>query len=225
MSGSDGIDTLFAIKETHQYSISRAVLSPRNTICIHHHPHLAIALLLNYRSLRPIKRYHTTLLHPCIHLALLLSNSVCSEYTYSQAIVKIYIHCFTMLIHVFGNPDLPFDALPVLLLPRLKQAFPEHDFRFTDPNELDLPASGSDFIALDTVDGLKHVRAITLDEIAATAARATTHDFDLASHLLLVQKLRPNIHIRIIGIPMHMHADTAFTDLLPFLTTVLHPEK
>ena len=122
-----------------------------------------------------------------------------------------------MLIHVFGNPDLPFDALPVLLLPQLKAQCPEHEFHFTDPNELDLPATGTDFIALDTVDGLKSIREISLDEIAATAARATTHDFDLASHLLLVAKLRPGIHLRIIGIPMDMEASTALTTLLPIL--------
>lgn len=125
-----------------------------------------------------------------------------------------------MLIHVFGNPDLPSDALPVLLLPRLKEAFPEHMFRFTDPNELDLPAPDTDFIALDTVDGLKTVREISIDEIAATAARATTHDFDLASHLLLVHKLRPHIHIRIIGIPMHINANDALTKLLPILSSL-----
>ncbi len=122
-----------------------------------------------------------------------------------------------MLIHIFGNPDLPFDALPVLLLPRLKKACPKHTFRFTDPNELDLPQAHEDFIAIDTVLGLKAVREISIDEIAANAMRATTHDFDLASYLLLVQKLRPHIHIRIIGIPMDINADTA----LPAITSLL----
>ena len=125
-----------------------------------------------------------------------------------------------MLIHVFGNPDLPCNALPVLLLPRLKESLPTHTFRFTDPNELDLPAVGTDFVAIDTVDGLTSVREINLDEIAETATRATTHDFDLASHLLLVHKLRPHIKIRIIGIPMHIDPDTALTKLLPLLLSL-----
>ncbi len=129
-----------------------------------------------------------------------------------------------MLIHIFGNPDLPFDALPVLLLPRLKKTCPEHTFRFTDPNELDLPQAHEDFIAIDTVDGLKSVREISIDEIAANAMRATTHDFDLASYLLLVQKLRPHIHIRIIGVPMDTDADTVFPLLLCFLRKVFPPK-
>lgn len=122
-----------------------------------------------------------------------------------------------MIIHIFGNPDLPFDALPVILLPRLATALPEYTFRFTDPNELDLPKEGEDFIAIDTVDGLKTVREISIDEIAALSARSTTHDFDLSSYLLLTKKLRPRINIRIIGVPMNDNADTAFTSLLPLI--------
>lgn len=125
-----------------------------------------------------------------------------------------------MLIHVFGNPDLPCDALPVLLRPRLESALPEHTFRFTDPNELDLPKEGEDFIALDTVDGLKDIREISIDEIAALKARATTHDFDLSSFLLLAQKLRPHISIRIIGIPMNAEAETALATLIPLLKNI-----
>lgn len=122
-----------------------------------------------------------------------------------------------MLIHIFGNPDLPFDALPVVLLPRLQEACPQHTFRFTDPNELDLPEENENFIALDTVDGLKAVRDITLDEIEATAARATTHDFDLSSYLLLIKKLQPNIHIRIIGVPMGSDAKTVLPAIIALL--------
>lgn len=122
-----------------------------------------------------------------------------------------------MLIHIFGNPDLPCDALPVLLLPRLAGALPQHTFRFTDPNELDLPREDEDFIAIDTVDGLKAIREIAIEEIAALKARATTHDFDLSSFLLLAKKLRPGIRIRIIGVPMQSDADTAFRALVPIL--------
>ena len=122
-----------------------------------------------------------------------------------------------MLIHIFGNPDLPQDALPVILLPRLKSALPEHTFRFTDPNELDLPRDGEDFVAIDTVSGLKTVREISLDEIEANAMRATTHDFDLASYLLLVRKLRPHITIRIIGVPMDSDTDTVLPAIIALL--------
>lgn len=123
-----------------------------------------------------------------------------------------------MLIHLFGNPDLPCDALPVLLQPELTATFPEHTFRFTDPNELDLPEAGEDFTAIDTVDGLRAVRFIDIEEIAALKARNTTHDFDLSSYLLLMKKLRPEIQVRIIGLPMHLDAAAALQALIPLIT-------
>ena len=132
----------------------------------------------------------------------------------------VHIFLSHMLIHIFGNPDLPCDALPVLLLPRLKEAFSEHSFRFTDPNELDLPEEAEPFVAIDTVDGLRDTRVITLDEIAATRARSTAHDFDFASYLLLAKKLRPQLQVHIIGIPMHTEADAALTQLIPLIKTL-----
>lgn len=120
-------------------------------------------------------------------------------------------------VHIFGNPDLPVDALPVQLLPLLVAARPDMTFRLTDPNELDLPAVGEDFTAIDTVEGLATVREIGLDEIAADAARATTHDYDLAAHLLLARKLRPGLRVRIIGVPMGCDTATALAGVLALL--------
>lgn len=120
-------------------------------------------------------------------------------------------------IHIFGNPDLPEDALPVRLLPRLEASFPTLHFRLTDPEELDLPAVGDSLIAIDTVDGLREVREIGVDEIAAQKARATAHDFDFASWLLLARKLRPGLTVRLIGIPMGTDEETALANLQPLL--------
>ncbi len=122
-----------------------------------------------------------------------------------------------MIIHIFGNPDLPEDALPVRLMPRLEAAFPDIRFRLTDPNELDLPKPGEDFLAIDTVDGLKDVREIGVDEIAAQKARSTAHDYDFASWLLLAQKLRPGLHAHIIGIPMETDEASALAELIPLI--------
>lgn len=120
-------------------------------------------------------------------------------------------------IHIFGNPDLPFDALPVRLLSRFRKAFPQIDFRFTDPNELDIPVAGEDFIAIDTVAGLKNVREISIDEISAGQTRATAHDYDLAAYLLLVKKINKNIGIRVIGIPMKCDEEIAFRETVKLL--------
>ncbi len=121
------------------------------------------------------------------------------------------------LIHIFGNPDLPCDALPPRLLSRLCQRFPNYRFSLTDPNELDTPKENDLFIAIDTVDGLKVPREISLDEIAALRARTTAHDFDFASFILLVKKLRKNIGIRIFGIPMGYSEEEAYEATVRFL--------
>ena len=120
-------------------------------------------------------------------------------------------------IHIFGNPDLPCDALPVQLIPHLQAAFPDIHFRLTDPNELDLPEPGEDFTAIDTVDGLREVREIDTDEIAAQKARSTAHDYDCASWLLLAKKLRPGLRARIIGIPMETDEASALAALIPLI--------
>jgi len=114
-----------------------------------------------------------------------------------------------MKISVFGNPDLPFDSAPLVMLPQLREAFPDVDFSVEDPEELDLPAEGLDeWIILDTVkglpagrQGLPRVVEVPFEKLVA-APRLTAHDFDLGAYLMLVRKLRPQLRVRIIGVPM-----------------------
>jgi len=40
-----------------------------------------------------------------------------------------------MTVSVFGNPDLPEDAMPVALIPELRKRFPNITFVHQDPNE------------------------------------------------------------------------------------------
>lgn len=128
-------------------------------------------------------------------------------------------------IHLFGNPDLPEDALAPSLLPELQAAFPALDFRLTDPNELDLPTEGEDFIAIDVVDGLKTAREITIAEIAQQRLRNTTHDFDLASFLLMTKKLRPESSVRIFGLPLGAKKEEALASLIPLLRSLQEEVK
>lgn len=120
-------------------------------------------------------------------------------------------------IHLIGNPDLPSDSLPVRMKAALAARFPDITFRETDPNELDLPAEGSETILIDTVSGLRDVRFVSSDEIAAGKARVTAHDFDLGAWILLVKKVRTKSDIRILGIPMH----TSYEAVLPAVIRLL----
>lgn len=124
-----------------------------------------------------------------------------------------------MRITVFGNPDLEIDNLPIRLLPRLREAFPEVEFEVEDPNNLDLPdiPPGEEWIIIDTVAGLPGVCWLTIDDIAKPTGRLTAHDYDLASYLLLAKKALGPLPIRILGIPMGMKEDAAFVGIRYFL--------
>lgn len=126
----------------------------------------------------------------------------------------------TKTVYLFGNPDLPYDAVPVELFGPLARKFPDFNFRVVDPNELDLPEEGSDLIIIDTVEGLKTPRFITIDEIAELKARVTAHDFDLGSYLLLAKKMNKNIGIQIIGIPMSYESGQALDEIKPLLSSL-----
>lgn len=118
-------------------------------------------------------------------------------------------------ITIFGNPDLEIDNLPIRLLPRLREAFPDIEFETEDPNNLDLPDidPGEEWIIMDAVAGIPKVMWLTVDDIAKPEARLTAHDYDLASYLLLARKALGKLPIRILGIPMGMGEEKAFADV------------
>lgn len=111
------------------------------------------------------------------------------------------IRIMKMNVSVFGNPDLSVDSLPVRLVPKLREAFPEICFVVEDPNEIDLPKRGK-WIILDTVRGLDEVAWISVDDVARSRnAGVTAHDYDLSTLLLLGKKLDPSFEPQILGVP------------------------
>lgn len=123
-------------------------------------------------------------------------------------------------VYLFGNPDLPFDAVPVELFGPLARKFPDFNFHVVDPNELDLPKEDADLIIIDTVEGLTVPRFIAIEEIAELKARVTAHDFDLGTYLLLAKKMNTKIDIRIIGIPMSYTPEQALYEVKPLLSSL-----
>jgi len=124
-----------------------------------------------------------------------------------------------MKISIIGNADLPFDSLPVQIMPQLQKEFPQIDFVMEDPNDLDIPIEDEIYF-IDTVKGLKRPRMITIDEIAQTTARTTAHDFDLSIHLLLMKKLKPDVKIGIIGIPIGYNVDDATVEVIQVIKKI-----
>lgn len=112
-------------------------------------------------------------------------------------------------IHIFGNPDITMDSLPLRLLPELQKRFPDADFRVLDPNEeWEIP---DPFIAIDTVVGVPDVHLFTsLDEFNASPT-VSVHDFDALFQLRYLAKLGKLKGVRIIGIPPDLQPNNATT--------------
>ncbi|MCX6766494.1 MAG: hypothetical protein NT170_01790 [Candidatus Moranbacteria bacterium] len=104
-------------------------------------------------------------------------------------------------IHIFGNPLLDFDNLPLKLAPKLRKIFPEIDFVVVDPNE-NLKPINKELIIIDTVDGIKKVTLLDDLEKLKTDKIFSLHDFDLAFNLKLLQKIGKLKRVKIFGVPM-----------------------
>jgi len=122
-------------------------------------------------------------------------------------------------IYVFGNPDIFNDSAPLRMVPQLKNRFPNISFEIKDPNELDIPEANT-LIIIDTVLGLKHVRWVSLEEIAEQKSRVTAHDFDLATYLLLLRKIKKNITVHILGIPSETQEN--YSQIITDVTLKIH---
>ncbi|OGZ08012.1 MAG: hypothetical protein A2942_00940 [Candidatus Lloydbacteria bacterium RIFCSPLOWO2_01_FULL_50_20] len=121
-------------------------------------------------------------------------------------------------IHVFGNPDLAMDSLPLRILPQLRERFPDIHFLTLDPNEeWDVP---DPFILIDTVVGLPDVHFFqSLDEFG-TAPTVSVHDFDALFNLRYLKKLGKLKGVRIIGLPPDMDEAKALADTKRILTNL-----
>ena len=124
-------------------------------------------------------------------------------------------------IYVFGNPLLPYDSLPIKLVPKLKKSFPGIKFFIKDPNENLEPKNGELWI-IDTimvpsnqcpvpsqskVKVIKDIDAIQLSKIYSA------HDFDLGFNLKLLQKIGKLKKVVIFGIPAGMDEKKALKQL------------
>lgn len=127
----------------------------------------------------------------------------------------------TVSVSVFGNPDLVGDNVPVQLVPKLRERFPDIRFSVEDPNEIDLPKKGK-WIILDVVRGLDRVSWVSVDDIARSRnAGMTAHDYDLSTLLLLAKKLDPSFKPQILGIPEGISEEQALPDMIRELTEIL----
>jgi len=119
-------------------------------------------------------------------------------------------------IYIFGNPLLPFDNLPIKILPQLRKKFPQFNFVIFDPNENLKPQDKKLFI-IDTVQGLKEVALIEDFDRIMTNKIYSLHDFDLGFNLKLLQKIGELEEIKIFGIPPELGVDEIVKQLTQIL--------
>lgn len=115
-------------------------------------------------------------------------------------------------IYIFGNPLLPFDSLPIKLLPKLKNAFPQINFIVKDPNENIKPHNG-ELLIIDTVMGIKNVVVIDDIDKIQLSPTCSLHDFDLGYNLRLLKKIGKLKNVIIFGIPPNINEEEALRQL------------
>jgi len=124
-----------------------------------------------------------------------------------------------LTIHIFGNPDIAMDSLPLRILPELEKQFPDVHFVVLDPNEE--WATPDPFIVVDTVVGLTDIHLFrSLDEFGA-APTVSVHDFDALFNLRYLAKLGKLRGVRIIGIPPDMSETEAGARTASTIKTLL----
>lgn len=125
-----------------------------------------------------------------------------------------------MKILVFGNPLLKNDSLPLKLIPKLKDKFPEIEFKEIDPTE-DLEKQGRDLIILDSVEGINEVMVLNSIEQLHANKIYSMHDFDLAYNLKLLKKIGKINSVKIIGVPMGMGEGEAMREISEFIKNLV----
>lgn len=110
-------------------------------------------------------------------------------------------------VFIFGNINLQNDSLPLRMMPKLQEKFPEIEFQIRDPNEeWGVP---EEFVIIDTIIGIKQVKVFdTLDKFLR-APRVSMHDFDALTNLQFLYKLGKIKKIKIIGVPPEMNENEA----------------
>ncbi|MDO8520894.1 MAG: hypothetical protein Q7S52_02150, partial [bacterium] len=114
------------------------------------------------------------------------------------------------------------DALPIRLLSRLKERFPNEEVRVLDPNEeWEVP---DPFLVIDTVIGVSDIHVFrSLNEFDA-APTVSMHDFDALFNLRYLAKLGKLKRLRIIGIPPGMPEEKALAGTVTAITGLFSPE-
>ena len=121
---------------------------------------------------------------------------------------------------IFGNPLLEQDSLPLRLIGKLRERFPDIEFKEFDPSE-NLEKEGRDLNIIDTVESIDKVVVITDIDRIKTQRLYSMHDFDLSYALKLLRKLKLLDSVRIFGVPMGIKEKDALEQLSALINSAI----
>ncbi|MFH0892523.1 MAG: hypothetical protein V1867_07130 [Candidatus Falkowbacteria bacterium] len=120
------------------------------------------------------------------------------------------------IVYIFGNPLLPFDSLPLKLVPVLAKKFPGIRFLSIDPNE-NIKFIDKKPVIIDTIAGIKKVTVLNdIDKIIFDKIYSA-HDLDLGFNLKLLAKLGYIEKVTIFGVPPGIRREEALKQLYPLI--------
>ncbi len=119
-----------------------------------------------------------------------------------------------MKILVFGNLLTKQDNLALKILPKLRDLFPDIEFKEFDPTEnLEAEIENKKLSILDVVQGINNVTIIRDIEQLSQNKVYSMHDFDLAYNLKLLKKIGKLKEIEIIGLPQNISEGEAISQI------------
>ncbi len=122
------------------------------------------------------------------------------------------IFCIKMKILVFGNPLIEKDSLALRILPKLRDTFPNIEFKEIEPSE-SLEKEGKNLTILDVGENIDKVEIIDDIDKLQIGRIYTLHDFDLTYNLKLLKKIGKIKKVKIICIPQDMDENKAFSQI------------
>lgn len=124
-----------------------------------------------------------------------------------------------MKVLVFGNVLVDGDALPLRLMPRLREIFPYLEFKEFDTAE-NLEGEGRDLVILDTALGIEIVTLIDDVDMLQVSKTCSMHDFDLPITLRILLKLKAIDSVKIIAVPAGYQESKAVAEISQILASI-----
>ncbi|MCX6816043.1 MAG: hypothetical protein NT120_04295 [Candidatus Aenigmarchaeota archaeon] len=111
------------------------------------------------------------------------------------------------IVYVSGNPLVREDSIPLRIMPKLQEKFPNIEFRELEPTD-NMPEEERLNI-IDTIIGIDNVTVVKDIDKIVTGKVYSLHDFDLGFNLKLMKKMGKLKSVSIIGVPPHIDEEKA----------------